>query len=87
MLYITETRFKDFLRPVIIISTWDFRIPQTCVGTIVCGHNRVWAQSCVGTIMYGPNRGGTILNTSPNFVDTVTSMPRTKHRFCTRRIH
>ena len=24
-----------------------------CLGTNVCGHNRVWAQSCVGTIVWG----------------------------------
>ena len=29
---------------------------QSCVGTIVCGHNRVWAQSCLGTIVSGHNR-------------------------------
>ena len=29
---------------------------QTCAGTIVCGHKRVWAQSCLGTIVSGHNR-------------------------------
>ena len=29
---------------------------QTCVGTIVCGHNRVWAQTCLGTNLSGHNR-------------------------------
>ena len=27
-----------------------------CLGTNVCGHNRVWAQSCVGTNVYGHKR-------------------------------
>ena len=27
-----------------------------CLGTIVSGHNRVWAQSCLGTIVSGHNR-------------------------------
>ena len=60
-------------------QTWlwphDYNMPvlkcvwaQTCVGTIVCGHNRVgssmyghkrvWAQTCVGTIVCGHNRVG-----------------------------
>ena len=29
---------------------------QSCLGTIVSGHNRVWAQSCLGTIVSGHNR-------------------------------
>ena len=29
---------------------------QSCLGTIVFGHNRVWAQSCLGTIVSGHNR-------------------------------
>ena len=29
---------------------------QSCLGTIVPGHNRVWAQSCLGTIVSGHNR-------------------------------
>ena len=43
---------------------------QSCLDTIVSGHNRVWAQSCLGTIvsghsrvgpiMYGHKRGGTL---------------------------
>ena len=44
------------------ISAWA----QTCLGTILSGHNRVWAQSCgpsrVGPIMYGHKRGGTIVS-------------------------
>ena len=27
-----------------------------CLGTNMCGHNRVWAQSCLGTIVSGHNR-------------------------------
>ena len=27
-----------------------------CLGTIVSGHNRVWAQSCLGTIVSGRSR-------------------------------
>ena len=29
---------------------------QSWLGTIVSGHNRVWAQSCLGTIVSGHNR-------------------------------
>ena len=29
---------------------------QSCLGTIVSGHNRVWGQSCLGTIVSGHNR-------------------------------
>ena len=29
-----------------------------CLGTIMCGQNRVWAQTCVGTIVSGHNRVG-----------------------------
>ena len=30
--------------------------------TIMSGHKRVWAQTCLGTIMYGHNRVGTIMS-------------------------
>ena len=32
---------------------------NSCWGTNVPGHRRVWAQSCLGSIMYGQKRGGT----------------------------
>ena len=34
---------------------------QSCVGTIVSGHKRVWTQSCLGTIVCGHNRVGSIV--------------------------
>ena len=44
-------------------SCWGTNVPghrrvwaQSCLGTIVSGHNRVWAQSCLGTIVSGHNR-------------------------------
>ena len=35
---------------------------QTCLGTNVSGHNHVWVQTCLGTVMYGLNRVGTIMS-------------------------
>ena len=29
---------------------------NSCLDTIVCGHNRVWAQSCLGTVVSGHSR-------------------------------
>ena len=34
------------------VSAWA----QSCLGTVVSGHNRAWAQSCLGTIVSGHNR-------------------------------
>ena len=44
---------------VTIVSGHNRVWAQTCVGTIVSGHNRVWSQLCLVTIMYGHKRGGT----------------------------
>ena len=38
------------------IYVWAQTCVGTCVGTIVCGHKRVWAQTCVGTIVCGHKR-------------------------------
>ena len=34
---------------------------QSCLGTIVTGHNRVWAQSCLGTVVWAQSCLGTIV--------------------------
>ena len=40
---------------IILLHDCDHMI-ITCLGTIVSGHNRVWAQSYLGTIVSGHNR-------------------------------
>ena len=35
---------------------------NSCWGTNVPGHRRVWAQSCLGTIMSGHSRVGAIMS-------------------------
>ena len=32
---------------------------QSCLGTIMSGHNRVWAQSCLGTVVWAQSCMGT----------------------------
>ena len=34
---------------------------NSCRGTNMSGHKRVWAQTCLGTVMYGLNRVGTVM--------------------------
>ena len=34
---------------------------NSCRGTNMSGHRRVWAQTCLGTVMYGLNRVGTVM--------------------------
>ena len=35
---------------------------QSCLGTNLSGYKSVWAQTCLGTVMYGLNRVGTIMS-------------------------
>ena len=54
--YVSGHKHTCFCPDTIVTTRLKHVRAQMCLGTNMCGHNRVWAQTCVGTIVSGHKR-------------------------------